>query len=138
MKTLKTNVYLDIDGVILTRGVVPALHLEEFLHHLLYSYSVFWLTPKYRGNAKEIIRYLSQFLIPDTTLLLKYINPTCFDLDKTEAIDFSKNFFWLDDELFDSEIKTLRDHNAFDSWIKLDLIKNPHQLLNLVNNKLGQ
>lgn len=137
MKTVKRNIYLDIDGVILTRGVVPALHLDRFLQHTLNNYSVFWLTLKYRGDPKKIIRYLSQFVIPHTTLLLKHIKPTYFDLDKTEAIDFSKNFFLLDDDLFDSEIKTLKEHNALDCWIKLDLMKNPDQLLNLVNSRLG-
>ncbi len=135
MKDMRRNIYLDIDGVILTRGVVPALHLDKFLKYILGEYSVFWLTSKYYGDTKEIIKYLSQFFSPDITLLLDQIKPTRFDLDKTEAIDFTKKFFWLDNELFDSEKSTLRKHNAYNSWIELDLIKNPHQLLYLVNSK---
>ncbi len=136
MKALRRNIYLDIDGVILTRGVAPALHLDKFLRHVLSNYSVFWLTSKYNGDSKEIVKYLSQFVIPDITFLLEQIKSTSFDLDKTEAIDFSKNFFWLDDELFDSEKNTLRKHNVYDSWIELNLIRNPNQLLYLVNSKL--
>lgn len=136
MKTLRKNIYLDIDGVILTKGVVPAAHLGKFLKYVLDNYAVFWLTSKYRGETKEIIRYLSQFNTPEIIFLLGQIRSTRFDLDKTEAIDFSKEFFWLDDELFDSEKNTLKKNNAYDSWIELNLIQNPDQLIDLVNSKL--
>lgn len=137
MKTLRENIYLDIDGVILTRGVVPASHLDKFLRYILGNYSVFWLTSKYHGETRKILRYLSQFLSPEIISLLGQVKPTSFDLDKTEAIDFNSNFFWLDDELFDSEKNILRKRNVYDSWIELDLIKNPNQLLYLVNSKLN-
>lgn len=136
MKVLQKNIYLDIDGVILTRGVEPALHLENFLRYILGHYSVFWLTAKCRGNSKEIIKYLSLFLAPNLIFLIEKIKPTTFDLDKTDAIDYTKNFFWLDDELFNSEKKSLREHQVYDSWIELNLIKNPNQLRDLVNNIL--
>ncbi len=137
MRLSRKNIYLDIDGVILTRGVVPAMHLDKFLKHVLTHYSLFWLTPKYDGNTKKIIEYLSQFISPDTISLLEQIKPTNFDLDKTEAIDFSRNFFWLDDELFDSEKNMLKAHGQYDSWIKVDLTQNPNQLLSLMNTKLA-
>ncbi|MBI2327484.1 hypothetical protein HYU92_04145 [Candidatus Curtissbacteria bacterium] len=137
MKALRKNIYLDIDGVILTRGVTPALHLDKFLKYILSNYSVFWLTSKYQGDSRRIIQYLSQFLLPDTIDLIGQIKATSFRLDKTEAIDFSKDFFWIDNELFDSEKNTLRKHNSYDCWIELDLIKNPNQLLDLVNSKLN-
>lgn len=64
------------------------------------------------------------------------IKPTSFQLDKTEAIDFSRTFFWLDDELFDSEKNTLRQHQKYDSWIEINLKKNPNQLLDLTRKAL--
>ncbi len=67
--------------------------------------------------------------------LIKKIKPTNFSLDRTEAIDFSKNFFWLDKELFDSEKNTLKAHNKYNSWIELNLIDCPNQLLNIINSK---
>ncbi|OGD87751.1 hypothetical protein A3D81_01660 [Candidatus Curtissbacteria bacterium RIFCSPHIGHO2_02_FULL_40_17] len=137
MKALRENIYLDIDGVILTRGVLPAQHLDKFLKYILGNYSVFWLTSRYHGETKKIIGYLSQFLTPEIISLLGQIKPTSFDLDKTEGIDFNRNFFWLDNELFDSEKNTLRIHNVYDSWIELDLIQNPNQLLYLINSKLN-
>lgn len=135
-KVLLDNIYIDVDGVILTRGVAPALHLEEFLRYILSNYSVFWLTSKCNGNSKGLIKYLSQFLLPETITLLEKIKPTSFQLDKTEAIDFSRRFFLLDDELFASEKNTLKKHDNYDSWIQVNLMKNPNQLLHLINHKL--
>lgn len=132
----KQNIYIDIDGVILTRGVAPALHLDKFLKYVLSNYSVFWLTSRCHGDSKAIIKYLSQFFLPETVDLLKKIQPTNFQLDKTEAIDFSRKFFLLDDELFDSEKNALKKHDKYGSWIEVNLMKNPDQLLYLINHKL--
>jgi len=132
---MRENIYLDIDGVILTRGVMPALHLDKFLRYILDKYSVFWLTSRCQGESKNVIKYLSQFLFPETVYLLKKIKSTDFRLDKTEAIDFTKRFFWLDDDLFTSEKNTLREHNQYDSWIEVNLIENPNQLLDLISSK---
>lgn len=133
---MRQNIYIDVDGVILTRGVVPALHLDKFLRYILTNYSVFWLTSRCHGDSKGIIKYLSQFLLPETVAMLKAIKPTSFALDKTEAIDFSRRFFWLDDELFASEKNTLRKHDNYDSWIQVNLMENPDQLLHLIRSKL--
>lgn len=137
MKILSKNIYIDIDGVILTRGGMPALHLDKFLNHILKNYSVFWLTSRCHGDSKYTVKYLSQFLLPETVPLIGKIRATSFQLDKTEAIDFAKKFFWLDDDLFDSEKKTLEAHNEYASWIEVDLIKNPNQLQYLMNHKLN-
>lgn len=135
-KILPKNIYIDVDGVILTRGVAPALHLDKFLRYILSNYSVFWLTSRCRGDSRGIIKYLSQFLLPETVALLEKIKPTSFQLDKTEAIDFNKRFFLLDDELFASEVNTLRKHDNYDSWVQVNLMKNPDQLLHLINHRL--
>ena len=132
---MKRNIYLGIDGVILTRGTVPALHLEMFLSYILTRYSVSWLSSRCRGKSEETVNYLSQFLPPTTINLIRKIKPTNFDLDKTEAIDFTKRFFLLDGPLFDSEKNTLKKYGKYDSWIELDLIKKPHQLLNLTRGR---
>ena len=136
MKVLRKNIYLGIDGVILTKGVIPALHLDKFLKYILANYSVSWLSSRCHGSSDDTIKYLSQFLLPDSVTLIRGIKPTSFQLDKTEAIDFSKEFFWLDGQLFDSEKNILKEHGGYDSWIELDLIKNPNQLLYLINSKL--
>lgn len=130
------NIYLGIDGVILTRGITPALHLDKFLKHITSHFNVSWLSSRCRGSSEGTEKYLSQFLDTNTINLTRGIKPTSYSLDKTEAIDFDNNFFWLDSELFDSEKNTLRAHDDYDSWIELDLIKNPDQLLEVMQSKL--
>lgn len=137
MKGSKTNLYIDIDGVILTRGGVPAEHLDIFLEHILSSYNVFWLTSRCKGNSKYTLEYLSKFVSVETLTLLKKIKPTNFRLDKTEAIDFSKSFFWLDDEIFVSEKNALLLNRSYDSWIQVNLIQSPDQLYKLISGKLN-
>ena len=134
--TSKRDLYLGIDGVILTKGVLPALHLNRFLEYVLNLYTVSWLSSRCRGNSQETMRYLSQFLFGDTISLINRIQPTTYRLDKTEAIDFSRDFFWIEPELFDSEKNMLKKHNKLTSWIKLDLIESPNQLMNLTNSRL--
>jgi len=113
------------------------LHLDKFLNYILSKYSVSWLTSRCHGNSKYTVKYLSQFLLPETVILTQKIKPTDFQIDKTEAIDFSRKFFWLDNELFASEENTLKKLGKYDSWIEVDLIKNPNQLAYLINNKLS-
>lgn len=134
---MNQNIYLGIDGVILTHGVTPALHLDKFLKHIVTNFNVSWLSSRCRGSSEVTQKYLSQFLDTDTITLTQSIKPTSFGLDKTEAIDFNKNFYWLDSELFDSEKNTLKAHNDYDCWIELDLINNPDQLLHVIHNKLS-
>ncbi|KKR78114.1 MAG: hypothetical protein UU23_C0003G0012 [Candidatus Curtissbacteria bacterium GW2011_GWA1_40_9] len=133
---MRQNIYLGIDGVILTKGVIPALHLDKFLKHINAYFNVFWLSSRCRGSSEVIEKYLSCFLEPTTITLTRAIRPTSFSLDKTEAIDFNKDFFWIEPELFDTEKNMLKKHNKFNSWIKLDLIRSPNQLANLTNSKL--
>lgn len=136
MNVSKKNVYIDIDGVILTKGVVPAQHLDKFLKYVLSKYSVFWLTSRCHGDSKYTLSYLSKFFPEETINLFKQIRPTNFLVDKTEAIDFNKRFFWLDNEIFESEKTTLIKNGKFDSWIEVNLIKEPNQLLHLIRNRL--
>ena len=133
---MNQNIYLGIDGVILTHGVTPALHLNKFLKHIVKNFKVSWLSSRCRGSSEATQKYLSQFLDAETITLTHAIQPTRFSLDKTEAIDFNKDFYWLDSELFDSEKNTLRAHNDYDCWIELDLIKNPDQLFQVIHSKL--
>jgi len=73
----------------------------------------------------------------ETVNLFRQIKPTNFQVDKTEAIDFNKRFFWLDNEIFESEKTTLIKNGKYDSWIEVNLIKDPNQLLHLIRNRLN-
>ena len=131
MKKPSKDVYIDIDGVVLTKGVVPAAHLDILLKHILSKYSVSWLTSRCSGDSISTIAYLSQFLPQESMALVKRIKPTAFRLDKTEAIDFHRKFFWLESELFASEEIVLKKYGKYDSWIPVNLVDNPNQLLEI-------
>ena len=47
---------------------------------------------------------------------------------KTDGINFSEKFIWLDDDLWEDELTVLEQHNAIDNFILIDLKKNPNQL----------
>ena len=52
---------------------------------------------------------------------------------KTDGINFSEKFIWLDDDLWEDELKVLEAHNATDNFILIDLDKNPDQLKDIAN-----
>ena len=126
--------YLDIDGVILANDGQAALHADEFIEHLLGRYDVFWLTTHCRNPGDDPIPMLSRFFADPTLALLKKIQPAYWDVLKTEAIDFSKPFVWIDDDCFDSEREVLMQHDALESWIEVDLAKDPRQLSSLIGD----
>ena len=47
---------------------------------------------------------------------------------KTDGINFSEKFIWLDDDLWEDELQVLEQHSATDNFILIDLKKNPDQL----------
>lgn len=128
------NIYLDIDGVILSKNQQPALHLKEFLSFLTEHYPTYWLTTHCKGDANYSINYLSQFLDTETVQILKKIQATNWQTAKTEAIDFSKPFLWFDDQIFDFEKQELIKHQCLDSFVKVDLRNNPNQLKTILSS----
>lgn len=126
------NLYLDIDGVLLANDKQPARHVDEFLRHLVARYPTYWLTTHCQGDVAQPFLVLSRYLPAETMRLLKRVKPTNWGTLKTEAIDFSQNFLWFDDDVLAEEQATLRRHHAFDSWIPVDLAANPDQLRELL------
>jgi hypothetical protein len=124
------NVYLDIDGVLLANENNAANYADEFLQAVLAAYpdSTYWLTThNWRGEnrTKEV---LAPHLRPETVPLLDKIKPSVWNEMKTDGINFSEKFIWLDDDLWQDELKVLERHNATDNFILIDLQKNPDQL----------
>ena len=124
------NVYLDIDGVLLANESNAANYADEFLQAVLATYpdSTYWLTThNWRGEdrTKEV---LAPHLRPETVPLLDKIKPSVWNEMKTDGINFSEKFIWLDDDLWEDELKVLEQHNATDNFILIDLQKNPDQL----------
>lgn len=127
------NIYLDIDGVILANDLQPANHAKEFIKHITDNHTVYWLTTHCKGDADYTVNHINRFFDIETISLLKKIKPTNWNTWKTEAIDFSQPFIWLDDQIFEVEKRDLEKHNALSSWIEINLSKNVDQLKSLIN-----
>jgi len=116
------NLYLDIDGVLIdAKNQKAADGLEDFLLYITSRFHCFWLTTHCRGGVNASIKYLTQFLDTSLLQLLQKVRPTNWDTLKTEAIDFSTPFFWLDDQPFEAEKAILRKRAAMESLIVVDL-----------------
>ena len=142
------NIYLDIDGTILLDNLENAgqyaVSLGLFLTTLgnLQADGVikmYWLTTHCRnGDNTQVLEYLKQRLEPhDFDLIIRMkIKPTTWNEFKTEAIDFSKDFLWLDDDATLQEQEVLKTHKVEHKLVKIDLQKNKYQLKTLVNSEI--
>lgn len=126
------RLYLDIDGTLIRRGV-PAEGVSEFLAFATERFDCYWLSTHCRGDAKAVFLYLVGKLPEEAMSYIGKIKATSWDAIKTEAIDFSGPFFWLDDNLFDAERRALEEHGALDRHIRVDLVADPRRLLHLVD-----
>lgn len=132
------NIYLDIDGVLLANDKQPARHVGAFVRHVVERHPTYWLTTHCKGDTAQPLFILSRYLSSDTMRFLQHVKPTNWETLKTEAIDFSHDFLWFDDDVFDEEKEALRYHEAFDSWVEIDLSSNPDQLRDLIKLPLLQ
>ena len=119
---LKTNIYLDIDGVLLANERNPARYAHEFLDYVLKHFpnTTYWLTTHCKGDAVTPIQHIGHLFDAKTLELMKKVKPTNWDTSKTDAIDFSNPFLWFDDDCFDFERKVLIQHGVLDNWIEGD------------------
>lgn len=131
------NLYLDIDGVILKKDGTPAENLTLFLEYATKNFTCYWLTTHCDGDATKPFLYLVGRIPQEAVPFLEKIQPTKWRLWKTEAIDFSKDFLWLDDTQFEGEKNALVEKGALDKFIIIDLKANPNQLLDIVNGRVG-
>jgi hypothetical protein len=124
------NIYLDIDGVLLTNTLYPAKSANEFLRYILKEYpeTTYWLTTHCNGDTSVPIQHIGHLFEPDVQKLMTKIKPTSWQTAKTRAIDFTKPFLWFDDNLFYEEKETLLKNDALDSWIEVDLAKDEDHL----------
>ena len=133
---MTTNIYLDIDGVLLANDLQPAEYANEFIRLVLEKFpeSTYWLTTHCNGDPSVPVSHIGHLFEPDVVDLMKKIKPTTWDTAKTRAIDFSKPFLWFDDDLFCEEKEALIEHNVLDNWIEVDLAKTPHKLRDFLSS----
>ena len=124
------NVYLDIDRVLLANENKVASYADEFLQAILTAYpdSTYWLTTHNQRDENRAKEILISHLKPETVSLLDKIKPSVWNEMKTDGINFSEKFIWLDDDLWEDELKVLEQHNATENFILIDFKKNPDQL----------
>ena len=125
------NLYLDIDGVLLdyaTDG--PAENAAIFIDFITSEFDCHWLTTHCQGDSTTAVEYLAEYFPPEVIAKLKVVKPTVWRTLKTEGIDFSKPFIWLDDS-----------KGASDSLFKVNL-GNRDELLGVIeflkNGIIGQ
>ncbi len=123
-------IYLDIDGVLLANENSAAPYADDFLQYILGQYpaSTYWLTTHCWHGENRAVEVISPYLKPETVALLENIKPTKWGEMKTDAIDFTQPFIWFDDDLWPEEEKALKDHNAMNNFVMIDLRNNPNQL----------
>ena len=126
------NIYLDIEGVLL-RGKEITPHLEEFLKYITDNHTVYWLTTHCKGDSKYTIDYLKRYLDNNLIKYLEKIKETNWNINKIEAIDFSKEFRWLDDYVSLTEQEILKEKGVFNNWLKINLNVNINILKDIIN-----
>jgi hypothetical protein len=130
------NIYLDIDGVLLTDSLNdrgnPTPHSLELLKALTANHTVYWLTTHCHGGENRAPEHLYPKFPPEAKAYIDKILPADWGSWKTDAIDFSQDFRWLDDDVYEPEYAALTKHNCSDKLIKIDLQVNPEQLKDII------
>jgi hypothetical protein len=117
------KIYLDIDGVILTKEGKQMPFLKEFLLYVfnLAGEEVYWLSTHCKdGNTERVIQHLEGKVEDDVLEVLKIVKGTKWEDLKTEGIDLNSEFLWFDDNIFESEYRVLEKLNKDYCLIKVE------------------
>lgn len=115
------NIYLDIDGVLLTKQQEIPKGAEKLITYLTTNFSCYWLTTHCRTGGNKAMDYLKEFYAEATIRQLENVEATNWVDLKTEAIDFDEDFIWLEDYPFEAEKKVLREKGKLDALFLVDL-----------------
>lgn len=122
LSALKKKLYLDIDGVLLTcKRTAPADGAIEFIAYVVNTFDCYWLTTHCKGGVNKAVHYLAAYFDNPTLQLLAQVKPAYWDALKTEAIDFTLDFVWLEDYPFEAERAVLVLNNCPENLIVVDL-----------------
>ena len=127
------NIYLDIDGTLIHDDLTdlsgkPAFGLEEFIIALR-PHTTYWLTTHCRNGNPERAREIMKSRLPETLHAdIDRIKPTTWDMLKTEALDWSRDFIWFDDTITKTEWKQFETAQPNQQVIEMNLRDNPRQL----------
>ena len=138
---MKPICYLDVDDTLIMfplrypvgYRIRTAPGTWELIKFLNKHYEVRWLTcwcPSgimSRKRAERLADYFENDDV-DVDLLCSFANPKRFMNDKTDAIDFSREFIWIEDGLLPVEQTVLRQLNRLKCWIPCDVSRNPNRV----------
>lgn len=99
----------------------PAKNVVAFIKFITNNFECYWLTTHCKGDSKTALKYLEQYFDSKTINKLKSVKPTCWTTLKTEAIDFTDDFFWLDDNPLRVEINIVESAKQSDRLIIVNL-----------------
>lgn len=129
----KTKLYIDIDGVLLTNKKTTASEYAcEFLNYCVKNFDCYWLTTHCKGDNKNVLKYLNEYFNVEMNDTFNLIKITYWDKLKTEAIDFTSDFLWLEDNPFNAEIEILHKNNSINNLIVINL-NNKDELIRVKN-----
>ena len=126
------NLYIDIDGVLLTKNGDPAPCVKEFLIEATTNHTSYWLTTHCKGDAIHAVSHLKRKLPEELWGYIEKIKSTNWDVLKTDGIDFTQDFRWFDDAPMMAEVKLLEEKGVVDKLIVVDLKGEPDSLKGLL------
>ena len=131
--------YLDVDGVLLGRvapndiRVCLADSAREFLEFVLKHFTCFWLTSHCRnGDSSDVINLLKRYADTSVIELASSVRPTTWHGLKTEVINPTTDFYWLDDNPIAEEIRWLEMNGVLDRLIWVDTRNRLSDLRNVI------
>ncbi len=130
------KIYLDIDGTLIHVDRTemygqPTAGLEDFILALR-QHEPSWLTTHCRdGNPERARSILKQHVPPHLHADIDRIKPTVWDIMKTEGINWSSDFVWLDDNISPYERARFASALPTQSFIEVNLRDNPLQLIDI-------
>lgn len=129
--------YIDIDGVILKRRKEePVDNVHKLISFLVSHFDCYWLTTHCKGDSQTAIDYLSEYLSEADLQLLQSVKATNWGTFKTDAIDFTSDFYWVDDWAMTAEKEILSINGKTDSLILVNDEK--EDMVDYIINRLNR
>jgi hypothetical protein len=129
------NIYLDIDGVLLTKYGTLVPGAPDFVKEVTNKHNVYWLTTWCKdGKSDRSLEILKKHFPKESIKYLEKIKPTTWNTWKTEAIDFSKDFRWVDDVVFPQEESVLKENDAEEKLVLIDMPHDWTAIRTLISN----
>lgn len=124
-----TNIYLDIDGVLLD-GDQRADGSDEFIACVTTHFpeTTYWLSGRCDGDAEATVAQLETYFDKPTIRRLRLIKATVWSRSKIEAIDLASPFLWFDDVLDLSDEAALARRGLLSGFVLVDLHDEHDQL----------